>query len=262
MAIDSTISVVALGSGLVGALLSAYLSYVVRIKVKERDEQKRQRKLAHVHFIQLTDFVASDLLMKEIINRITAESKLENQDFERSHGIAAFLASKFSELEQDAVAQIRAVLQPTLVVVTESMDKFMLAPAQLAELSSDCVYFYNRYVAASLRLKVGLKLLETLLEQGNPTAIDASALHSLFQAYRAFADASGVLRTAFRGAAALSENYSLKCLQRSYQALQKDVREVFDNMSKLEKAKQIVHQTAEASIVIERDAPQAEPPSP
>ena len=262
MVIDSTISIVALVSGLIGALLSAYLGFVVRIKVKEREETNRQQKLAHVHFIQLTDFIASDFLIKEIVSRMSAESKLKNEGFDLSHGIAAYLATKFSELEPDAIAQIRAVLKPTVAVVIDSMDKFLLAPTQLAELSSETVYFYNRYIIASLRLKAGLRLFEAILEQENPTAIDAPALHSLFQSYRAFADASGLLRAAFRGAAAVSDKYSLKCLQRSYQALQKDVRETFENMSKLEKAKQIVHQTAEANIAVERDAPQAACPSP
>ena len=36
----------------------------------------------------------------------------------------------------------------------------------------------------------------------------------------------------------------------------------FEHMSKLEKAKQIVNQTAEANIAVERDVPQASRPSP
>ena len=261
MVLDSTISIVALVSGLIGALLSAYLGYVVRIKVKEREDAKRQQKLAHVHFIQLTDFVASDFLMKEIVSRISAESKLMHEGFDLSHGIAAYLATNFSELKPDAIAQVRAVLKPTVAVAIDSMDKFLLAPTQLAELSSETVYFYNRYVTASLRLKAGLRLFETILDQENHKAIDASSLHSLFQSYRAFAYASGLLRAVFRSAAEVSEGYSLKCLQRSYQALQKDVREAFEDMSKLEKAKQIVDQTAEANIAVEMDAPQAARPS-
>lgn len=114
MVIDSTISIVALVSGLIGALLSAYLGFVVRIKVKEREETNRQQKLAHIHFIQLTDFIASDFLIKEIVSRMSAESKLKNEGFDLSHGIAAYLATKFSELEPDAIAQIRAVLKPTV----------------------------------------------------------------------------------------------------------------------------------------------------
>jgi hypothetical protein len=262
MIIDTTISIVALISGLTGALLSAYLGYVVRVKVTEREKKKRQQKLAHVYFIQLTDYFASDFLMKEIIHRVSAESKVKDESIALSHGIAAFLASKFSEIDQDTVAEIRTLLRPFIVVATDSIDKFLLSPTQLSELSTNTVYFYNRYITASLRLKTGLRLFESLLEQGNPKAIDASALHSLFQAYRAFSDASAILRASFRSAAAVSDDYSLKCLQRSYQALQKDVRKSFEHMTKLEKAKQIVQQTAEANIAVVRDAPQAARPSP
>lgn len=200
--------------------------------------------------------MASDLLAKEIINRITAESKLKDQEFDLSHGVAAFFASKFSKLEQDTVAQIQGVLKPILAVTTESIDKFILPPAQLSELSSDTVYFYSRYITASLRLKASLRLFEVLLEPCNFKAIDASAFHSIFQAYRGFAEASGILRASFRSVAAVSDDYSLKCLLRSYAAQQKDLRDIFDNMPKLEKARQVIQQTAEANIVVESDIPQ------
>ena len=64
MVIDATVSVVALLSGLIGALASAYLGYVVRIKVKERGDQEHRKAVAHVNFLQLTDFVASDFYLK------------------------------------------------------------------------------------------------------------------------------------------------------------------------------------------------------
>lgn len=254
MIIDTTISMVALLSGLIGALVSAYLGYVVRIKVKERGDQEHRKAVAHVHFLQLTDFVASDFYLKEFLGRISKEYEPNSNDFALSHKAAAFLASKIAALESDALKQVHGLLKPIITVSTESMDRFTLSQDQLAELEPDTIYVYNRYVTSSLRLKTSLTLIESLLEKGDPKLLDASILHGVFLSYRTFADASGVLRAAFKHAAGVSDNYSFQCLTRSYTAIQKDVRSSFENSSQLEKAKKAATDTAEANAVVQGDA--------
>ena len=81
--------------------------------------------------------------------------------------------------------------------------------------------------------------------------LDASILHSAFLSYRAFADASGILRAAFKNASAVSDNYSFKCLTRSYTAIQKDVLSTFENSTQLEKAKKAAAETAEANTALQ-----------
>lgn len=253
MDIASSTSAVALISGLTGALGSAFLSYWVRVKVKERDEEKRQRKLAHVYFVQLTDFVAADFLMKEVVNKAMADTELKGPEFELSHGVAALLASRFSALDQESRIEIRNSLKPALTVVCESVDKVFLSPAQLADLSQDTVYFYHRYSSASIRFKTSSRTFLSLLDGDASNSFDAATLHSLFQSYRAFADASGVLRAAFRSSANISDEASVRYLKRSYTVLQKEIQEAFESQTKLDKAKQIVGKTADANLVIGKD---------
>lgn len=250
MVIDTTISVVAILSGLFGALVSAYLGYVVRIKVKERGDQEHRKAVAHVNFLQLTDFVASDFYLKEFLGRISKEYEPTSTDFTFSHKAAAFLASKIAPLESEALKQVHGLIKPFISISTDSMDRFALSQSQLAELEPDTVYVYNRYVTSSLRLKVSLTLIESLLEKGDHKLLDASILHGAFLSYRAFADASGILRAAFKRASGVSDDYSLQCLTRSYTAIQKDVCSSFENSSQLEKAKRAAADTAEANTAV------------
>lgn len=251
MAIDGTVSIVAVISGLVGALASAYLGYVVRVKVKEKADREHRKTIAHVHFLSLTDFVAADFYLKEFLTRITKEAQPVSSEFSLSHKAAAFLASKIATIEDDSLKKIYDLIKPIVAISTESMDRFVLSQRELAELDPNVVYFYNRYITSSLRLKTSLALISSLLEKGDPKLLEASILHGAFLSYRAFADASGMLRAAFKNASAVSDDYSFKCLTRSYSAIQKDVFSVFENNTQLEKAKNAAAETADADTALQ-----------
>lgn len=251
MVINSTVSVVAVISGLVGALASAYLGYVVRIKFKENADRKHRKAVAHVHFLSLTDFVASDFYLKEFLSKIAKEYQPASSDFSLSHKAAAFLASRIALIEDDSLKQIHGLIKPIVAISTESMDRFVLSQRELAELDPDIVYFYNRFMTSSLRLKTSLKLIASLLEKGDLKLLDASILHGAFLSYRAFADASGILRAAFKQASGVSDSYSFNCLTRSYTAIQKDVVSTFENSTQLERAKKAAAETAEANTAVQ-----------
>lgn len=251
MVIDSTVSVVAIFSGLVGALASAYLGYVVRIKVKERTDLQHRKSLAHVHFLILTDFVASDFYLKEFITRISKSSQTELTEFNFSHKAATFLASKFEDIEGDSLKQMCGLIKPFIDGATDSMGRFVLSQGELAELDPIVIYHYNRFMTSSMRLKVALEVTASIFEKGDSKLLDASILHGLFLSFRRFADASGILRTAFKNASAVSDSYSLQCLSRSYTAIQEDVKSSFENSTQLEKAKKAAAETAQANTVLQ-----------
>src|SRR5205823_3552222 len=54
-----TISLAAIGGGVFGALLTAFLSYHVQKRIKTWEENRRRARLWHVHIIQLADFIGA-----------------------------------------------------------------------------------------------------------------------------------------------------------------------------------------------------------
>src|SRR5579862_6565752 len=97
----TSIQIVALISGLTGALVSAYLSYIVRLKAKAREDADERRRLAHVNFLMLTDSVGGNLYLKLFIDRIVQLYNVKLEGFDVSHAAAAFFAKKIAEAKAE-----------------------------------------------------------------------------------------------------------------------------------------------------------------
>jgi hypothetical protein len=245
--IDATISVVALVSGLVGALLSAFLSYVVRLKVREKEELARQRRLAYVYFIQLTEVFASDLIIKEISGKVNESLGNKEKGVGLSHAAAVYLSEQIAKVKPDDLKAIRALLKPFLAYMCDSLDKVVLPASQLSELPRDSVYFYNRYIVKAQQFKVAVRALEGALDDADTKLLSAEMLNSVFTAYQGAADASGLLRAAFISYGGISSAASHAALVRSYKFWKEEIAKGLSQTSKLDAAKKILKEVSETN---------------
>jgi hypothetical protein len=238
---------IALASGLVGALISAFLSYKVRLRAKAAEDADERRRIAHVNFLLLTDTVAADAFLQELAERLSKLLEPQPKGYGASHAVASFLAERIAAMTPEAFAELRSAIKPLLSATAQSLDKFEIKQSDLSRMSEVTIYSYHQYVTAVARLKIAVSVVEELLAADRPGQLDAATLHSLYLSYRAVADKAGLLRAAFRKSAALSEGYSLECLQRSYAAAKADARLSFEQSSKLELAKKAIQDTADAA---------------
>lgn len=245
--IDTTLSVVALVSGLVGALLTAFLSYMVRLRVREKEDETRQKRLAYVYFIQLTEVFASDLIIKEISEKVNESLGIKEKGVGLSHAAAVYFAEQLSKVKPEDLKAIRALFKPFLTYICESLEKVTLPAAQLSELPQDSVYFYNRYMMKAQQFRTSVQLLEGALDDGDTKLLSAEMLNGVFAAYQGAAEASGLLRAAFMTYGSISSSISHAALARSYKFWKEEIAKSASQTSKLEAAKKILKEVAETN---------------
>lgn len=243
MAIDSTTSVVALVSGLIGALLTAFLNYKIRQRISKEEEAKKKKALAHVYFLQLTDSVAAQFLLKNIFEKLSPhfenlKSELcgGGEKFDVDHAISAFLANALIKLDKSKTQQLRIIV-PFLELIDNFLDKVFLSEEKLAELPQESVYFYNRYMRFTYQLKVNLAFIKTAIENDNLKILDEKVIHGMWINLKRYFSAAGVLRAAFIQYGGINVDYAFRALCRSYDEFRKEFAQSFIDSPKLDEAK-------------------------
>ena len=241
---------VALISGLIGALLSAYLSYLVRLKAKEREDASERKRVAQVHFLQLTDTMAT-YLYAESFAKIIAKAATVNDDLNAfSIKVCDEIAKAVNSMSELDVKKAQLVGKPLLKVLRDSFDDLNVAVCDLGRMDEIAIFSYHRHRSAIARLNAILVSFESMLDIGDPKLLDAAGVYSLFFAYKTYAETAGVLRASFAKSAELSEKYTFFCLTRSYKETQKWLQKIFEQnrwFEQAQKAAQETYQTA-ASI--------------
>ena len=239
----------ALISGLVGALIAAFLSYMVRLRAKRQEDLEERKRLARVNFLLLTNAVAADQLMKNFVeNMLKLANVKEEEGYGYSHAVVSLLASKIAEMEPEELEHVRLLARPFITSSVAAMDKFDVSQSDLGHMTETTIYTYHRYKTAAARLQTALEMLDGLIEKGNPKLLDAGVLHGAFTAYQSYADACGLLRAAFASSAEISSAYSYNCLVRSFKAAQSEVAASMAHSSKLELAKKALAAQADAVV--------------
>ncbi len=252
-----TIPIVGLISGLTGALLSAYLSYVVRLRAKAREDVDERRRQAHVYFIALTDVVGSNLFVKSFVEGMVKQYKLKLEGFDFSHVAATLFATKFAETEPDDRAHIKMLTKGVVAMITESV-KLDIDDSDLGRMNETAIYAYFRFQTATTRLKHSLLLIDSYFDSGTWKAGDAASLmNGIFRAFGTLAESAGVLRAALQVMAGLSSDYSTKCLVRSFNATQKETVASLAENSKLELARKAAQDAGDASQALRIESAQS-----
>ncbi len=243
MAIDTTISLVALLSGLFGAILTAILSYFVSIKIKENKDNKRKKQRAFVHFIQLTDMVARDFILKEIVNNMSKDFETNEDEFSFEHIVAVYLSDQLKKIDDETKEELMFLINPLIDQAVKSIDRVYLSPEQLAELPQDTIFCYNRYVAKAMQIKSTLTSFESTLQLKKFSSFGTDFLYAALLTYKDFAKSAGILRASFVKFGAISDEYALAALRRSYEVQMEDINSSMAHTTKFKKAKKLLEES-------------------
>lgn len=228
---------VALISGLIGALLSAYLSYVVRLKAKKREDSEERKRIAQVHFLQLTDTMATYLYAENIAKVIVKAAGTDSDVNAFSMKICEEIATAVSAMSEADVAKAQIGAKPLFKALREFFGGLSVSVGDLGRMDEIAIFSYHRHRSAIARLNVTLVSFEAILDIGDPKLLDAAGVYSLLFAYKTYAETAGILRAAFAKSADLSDKYTFFCLTRSYKENQKWLQKVFAQSAWLEQAK-------------------------
>jgi len=209
---------VALISGLIGALISAGLSYWVRASLDKRTLQNAEKRLAYVHFVRVSELVAMDIVVTSFLKAYAGESvssALSSADgsFEPSHKLSVLIAQEIQKLtpeklkETPGLSTIPLLLKSQLEVLNESK----LTSEQLSKLPKDAVLSYSFFLNYLSNLRGVLLLWIEVFEKKDASWITAESIHDQWLALSSFFDHAKKLRLALlvSGAATTSEASNL-----------------------------------------------------
>ncbi|MDO9404728.1 MAG: hypothetical protein Q7T87_11920 [Polaromonas sp.] len=233
---------VALVSGLIGALLSAYLSYVVRLKAKSREDADERQRVAKVHFLRLTDTMATYLYAENFVKIFATAPGFKEDPNAFSMKVCAAIAEAVNSMTEADVKKAQLGGKHLFKVLRDSFGDLDMAVGDLGRMDEIAIFSYHRHRSAIARLNAILYSFEGTLEIGDPKLLDAAGVYSLFFAYKTYAETAGLLRAAFAKGAELSDKYTFFCLTRSYKETQKWFQKIFEQSHWLEDAKKVAPQ--------------------
>jgi hypothetical protein len=211
----------ALISGLVGALISAALSYFVRLALDHRTLRIAERRLAYVYLVRVSEVVAMDQTCRIVVNVLMpsgAAEKLKSAtgSFGPSHKVSAMLAdmmraAPLDKLREDAT--YRAI--PRFVKAQiESAKEVKLSAEQLAKLPKEVVYESNRFLAHHAHVMQVLEMWGAFFEHGEDGWISAEGIHDQWLALVRYIESAKRLRGGLVAAGAATPSEASELVKR------------------------------------------------
>ena len=142
--------VLALTSGLIGALISAGLSYWIRATLDRRSLRDAERKLAYVHFVGISELVALEIVVMSFITnlvgqRIQEALRSKDSSFAPSHKLSILIAKTIHKLTSETLIEIPwlSIVPILLRSQLEAMSDSKLTTEQLSKLPNETVLTHS-----------------------------------------------------------------------------------------------------------------------
>ena len=155
----------ALISGLIGALLSAALSYWVRAILAKRAQKEAERRVAYVHFVRISELVASETILTSMLKLMAggqATDSLGARDgsFEPSHKASVILAEQIRQLTPEKLKETSgmAILPHLLKGLLDNAKELQLSTDQLSKLPKETVLNYSFFLTSLTPLRLVYQL--------------------------------------------------------------------------------------------------------
>lgn len=195
---------VALISGLIGAIASAALGFLVRLVLDRRAQKEAEMRLAFVYLIRVSNVVAAELALKSVIKTmISAEAlkeftKSDSEQFEASHKLSAMLAEGLQKLSTEEIrAEQGYRALPRLVSSQlESAKEVKLTSEQLSKLPRDIVFLCAKFQTSLSHVVQVVESWGAFFENDERYWVTPEGIHDQWMTLVRFAGAAQELRRA------------------------------------------------------------------
>lgn len=212
---------IALLSGLIGALLSAALSYGIRASLDKRALRHAESRLAYVHLVQISQLVAMEAVLTNYFRLLVggrAGDTLTSKDgtFQPSHKISVLLAQQLQKSkpekwkDEPGFSVVPVFLKSQLDSISDSK----LTAEQLSKLPKESVLIYAQFLSYLSHVRGVVLLYVSFFEDEKPPLITAENLHDQWLTMKRFFDHAGKLRLALVSGGAASAIEAATLLQR------------------------------------------------
>lgn len=246
---------IALLSGLIGALISAGLSYWIRAKLDRRNLRDAEVRLAYVYFVKISEFVAIEVVVSSLINsvikvcgseRVQEELSSKDGSFEPSHKASALITHEIQKLTPEKIKETPSlsIIPVFLKSQLEAMSESKLSAEQLSKLPKETVLTYSLFLNYLSHLRGVILLWTIFFEQQNTSWVTPEAIHDQWLAVTRFFEYARKLRFALLSAGAASTSEASALLQNQVNTYNETILAKLKHQPKLQAAMAEVNKAA------------------
>jgi len=190
-------------SGLIGALISAALSFAIRAFLDKRSLRDREKRLAYVHVVRISEIVAADIVFRSFLkvmipDRIRDEIKSKDGSFDPPHILSALFARQFKTITPEKLEELpgRSVIVPFLQSLVEGIDESRLNAEQLSTLPKEAILDYSLFLKYLSHLRGSLLLWISLFDKKDISWVKPEVFHDMWLTLTRFVEHARKLRSA------------------------------------------------------------------
>lgn len=245
---------VAIIAGLVGALATAGLSYLVRSHLDRQALKDAERRLAYVHLVLVSWWVASELVIRVVIEKAIApllpeKAKGTPDTYGMSHALCVAIEKLIKERGSTTLHEPRD-FTPLLAALRSSLEYLKdsrLTPEQLARLPKDCALSYSQFVSGVVTLSFVVDTWRDTLESGRFEWITADTLHGQWLSLVTAFEAARKVRLALIRFGAVEDREAMALLSAQADIVREQVNVHFKQYSKLELARAAIEEKVDGA---------------
>jgi hypothetical protein len=237
---------VALFSGLIGAIITAILNYIVRLLISKRDQKSNEKKMAYVYLVKISELIAIEILVRRIVEAyakafaedINSLKKSADGKFEMSHGICAAIAKAIDEVSDDKLKELneyRAAFEIYREILEKAVD-FKLPIDVLSKLPKQAIQHYSHFESQASSIKYIFKCWAEFIEKGNKTLLKADFIYGQWLSIKFLFDAAHVVRAALIKYGRISNNEAISLLSAQIQRAKEISHASLSSQSKIKEA--------------------------
>lgn len=236
----------ALISGLIGALISAGLSYWIRATLDRRNAREAERKLAYVYFVRISELVAIEVVVTSVIKNLVklagqqVQEALRSKDgsFEPSHKLSVMFANEIQKLTPEKLKETPGLsIVPTfLQSQLDAMADSKLSAEQLSKLPKETVLTYSLFLNYLSHLRGVVLLWIAFFEQQQTSWVTPEAIHDQWLAVTRLFENARKLRSTLLTAGAASRSEANALLQEQVRTYNESLFAKFQHQPKLQAA--------------------------
>ncbi|SDG27152.1 hypothetical protein SAMN05216571_1084 [Onishia taeanensis] len=226
-------------SGLIGALISAALSYIVRIRLENRSKDIEQKKQAYVYLVRISEIIATHVVAKSFIkSMIDDEAKRRlstaEEDFEASHAICALLAHHLKDVSDEKISEIGLKNAPRYFTpLIDSTKESRLTTEQLSKLPKNTVYTCHQFQKSLDQILQLAAMWTSYIEDGDRLWVTPEGLYDHWTTLQRFIKQAQDTRISLVQYGAATPGEADKLLEKQVKEIDEAVSARFENSSPL-----------------------------
>jgi hypothetical protein len=216
--VTTSVVLLAISSGLLGAVVTLVGGYFVKKKLSDRENQRKTAQLCFSKMLEVSNIFAFSFAVREFIKfiaRITLKDKIEavsnevsseDYDFDMSHAICVVIAQGLKTLAAKGLdsPEERRILKDLLIKVLDGASDFHMEDELLLHLPRQTAIEYSFYNTHSARLVGKLYVWLDFLERGATELLTAEEIYSQWKAIETFSKSARGLRDSLVSASGTS----------------------------------------------------------